>query len=149
MLMVSRIDIGSMTRVPLGRPGCGVTSAWVPCSAPLVAAATHGDFPLARKMALSPTVLSPALVNLSEVVRHLQRHTHAAGPRGYLNQLILGGVIEAAVNWCAHNMRDRLNALAIPATYDFQPTGTHSWGYWQEALKKSWPVLADGLGLPQ
>ncbi|MBF6300080.1 esterase family protein [Nocardia amamiensis] len=71
------------------------------------------------------------------------------GPRGYLNQLILGGVIEAAVNWCTHNMRDRLTALAIPATYDFQPTGTHSWGYWQEALKKSWPVLAEGLGLPQ
>nr|WP_051022393.1 alpha/beta hydrolase family protein [Nocardia pneumoniae] len=71
------------------------------------------------------------------------------GQRGYLNQLVLGGVIEAAVNWCTHNMRDRLNALDIPATYDFQPTGTHSWGYWQEALKKSWPVLADGLGLPQ
>ncbi len=70
------------------------------------------------------------------------------GPRGYLNQLVLGGVIEAAVNWCTHNMRDRLNALGIPATYDFQPTGTHSWGYWQEALKNSWPVLAEGLGLP-
>jgi diacylglycerol O-acyltransferase / trehalose O-mycolyltransferase len=70
------------------------------------------------------------------------------GPRGYLNQLVLGGVIEAAVNWCTHNMRDRLNALGIAATYDFQPTGTHSWGYWQEALKNSWPVLADGLELP-
>ncbi|MFE7741168.1 hypothetical protein [Nocardia sp. NPDC057455] len=67
------------------------------------------------------------------------------GPRGYLNQLVLGGVIEAAVNWCTHNMRHRLNALGIPAAYDFQPTGTHSWGYRQEALKNSWPVLADGL----
>ncbi|MGK8486299.1 alpha/beta hydrolase [Nocardia asiatica] len=70
------------------------------------------------------------------------------GPRGFLNQLVLGGVIEAAVNWCTHNMRDRLNELGIPATYDFQPTGTHSWGYWQDALKTSWPVLAEGLGLP-
>ncbi|TQM33244.1 S-formylglutathione hydrolase FrmB [Nocardia bhagyanarayanae] len=70
------------------------------------------------------------------------------GPRGFFNQLVLGGVIEAAVNWCTRNLRDKLDALGIPATYDFQPTGTHSWGYWQDALKKSWPVLADGLGLP-
>ncbi|ONM46834.1 alpha/beta hydrolase [Nocardia donostiensis] len=70
------------------------------------------------------------------------------GPRGYLDQLLIGGVIEAAVNWCTHNLRSRLDAFGIPATYDFQPTGTHSWGYWEESMKKSWPVLADGLGLP-
>ena len=27
-------------------------------------------------------------------------------------------------------------------------TGTHSWGYWEDALLVSWPVLAHGLGLP-
>lgn len=69
------------------------------------------------------------------------------GPRGYLNQLVLGGVIEAAVNMCTHNLRQRLDGLGIPATYDFQPTGTHSWGYWQDALKASWPVLARGMGI--
>lgn len=69
------------------------------------------------------------------------------GPRGFLNQLVLGGAIEAAVNWCTHNMRNRLGELGIPATFDFQPTGSHSWGYWQDALKKSWPVLAEGLGI--
>ncbi|MEV0248347.1 alpha/beta hydrolase family protein [Nocardia sp. NPDC050712] len=70
------------------------------------------------------------------------------GPRGFVNQLLLGGVIEAAVNWCTQNLRTKLDGLGIPATYDFQPTGTHSWGYWQQALKDSWPVLARGLGLP-
>ncbi|NEW37898.1 esterase family protein [Nocardia cyriacigeorgica] len=71
------------------------------------------------------------------------------GPRGFANQLALGGLIEAAVNWCTHNLQGRLQQLGIPATFDFQPTGTHSWGYWQEAMKNSWPVLAEGLGLPR
>ncbi|MBL1079931.1 esterase family protein [Nocardia sp. 2] len=66
-----------------------------------------------------------------------------------LDQEAVGGTLEAAVNWCTHNMADRLDALGIPATVDFQPTGTHSWGYWQDELKKSWPVLAAGLGLPE
>lgn len=72
----------------------------------------------------------------------------APGVPGLANQVIVGGAIEAGVNYCAHNLQAKLNQLNIPATYDFQPTGTHSWGYWQDALKKSWPVLAKGLALP-
>ncbi|MFB7719104.1 alpha/beta hydrolase [Nocardia sp. NPDC056100] len=71
-----------------------------------------------------------------------------SGPRGFVNQLVIGGVLEAAVNWCTHNLQTRLADLAIPATFDFQPTGTHSWGYWKDALVRSWPVLAAGLGVP-
>lgn len=70
------------------------------------------------------------------------------GPRGFFNQLLIGGVIEAAVDHCTHNLQDRLAQLNIPATFDFEPDGTHSWGYWQDALKRSWPVLASGLGIP-
>ncbi|BCK55740.1 esterase [Nocardia wallacei] len=70
------------------------------------------------------------------------------GVGGWANQLIVGGVIEAAVNYCSHNMQAKLDSLGIPATYDFPPTGTHSWGYWHDALIKSWPVLAKGLELP-
>ncbi|WP_330184664.1 hypothetical protein OHB26_14350 [Nocardia sp. NBC_01503] len=70
-------------------------------------------------------------------------------PLGLANQLMTGGVIEAAVNWCTQNLRNRLNELGIPATYDFQAAGTHSWGYWRDAFHRSWPVLADGLGLPE
>ncbi|WP_067689857.1 alpha/beta hydrolase [Nocardia jejuensis] len=71
------------------------------------------------------------------------------GVGGLANQLIVGGVIEAATNYCSHNLADRLDSLNIPATYHFPPTGTHSWGYWHDELSLSWPVLARGLGLPE
>ncbi|MBF6440801.1 alpha/beta hydrolase [Nocardia farcinica] len=71
------------------------------------------------------------------------------GSDGLTNQLVLGGILEAGADHCTRNMRDRLTQLGIPATYDFQPRGTHSWGYWEDALKLSWPVLAKGLGLPE
>lgn len=70
------------------------------------------------------------------------------GVGGLANQVTVGGALEAATNYCSRNLQNRLTELGIPATYDFQPSGTHSWGYWQDALKKSWPVLAQGLGLP-
>ncbi|WP_433632743.1 alpha/beta hydrolase [Nocardia sp. CA-120079] len=71
-----------------------------------------------------------------------------SGMGGLANQVALGGALEAATNYCSHNLQSRLNQLGIPATYDFQSTGTHSWGYWEDALKASWPVLTQGLGLP-
>lgn len=63
------------------------------------------------------------------------------------NQIVVGGVIEAATNYCTHNLRGRLDQLGIPATYNFRDSGTHSWGYWQDDLKDSWPVLEKALGL--
>lgn len=63
-------------------------------------------------------------------------------------QIMVGGIIEAAVHWCTRNLQAKLNDLHIPATFDLQPTGTHSWGYWEDALKASWPTLAKGLALP-
>jgi len=63
------------------------------------------------------------------------------------NQVVVGGVIEAATNYCTHNLRTRLDELGIPATYNFRDSGTHSWGYWQDDLKDSWPVLQKALGL--
>ena len=69
------------------------------------------------------------------------------GPDGLIDQVVLGGVIEAAANYCTHNLQNKLNELNIPATYDFRNTGTHSWGYWQEDFKSSWPTLAGPLGI--
>ncbi|AQA20799.1 esterase family protein [Rhodococcus sp. MTM3W5.2] len=63
------------------------------------------------------------------------------------NQVIVGGMIEAAVNQCTHNLQGRLGQLGIPATFDFRPAGTHSWGYWQDDLHESWPMLAQSIGL--
>ncbi|WP_067854504.1 alpha/beta hydrolase [Nocardia shimofusensis] len=71
------------------------------------------------------------------------------GVGGLVNQVVLGGLLEAATDFCTRNMRDRLTGLGIEATYVFEPYGTHSWGYWEDALKQSWPVLARGLGLPE
>ena len=59
---------------------------------------------------------------------------------------VVGGIIESAVNGCTHGLADRLNALGIPATFDFKPTGTHSWGYWQDDLHNSWPMIAGSMG---
>nr|WP_228816612.1 alpha/beta hydrolase family protein [Nocardia transvalensis] len=69
------------------------------------------------------------------------------GPWLFANQIVIGGIIEAGTNYCARNMQKRLDSLGIPAEYNFRPTGTHSWGYWQDDLKDSWPVLAAGLGV--
>ncbi|WP_439957334.1 alpha/beta hydrolase [Nocardia inohanensis] len=74
----------------------------------------------------------------------------ALGPNdgGLMQQLLVGGVLEAASDWCARNMQVRLEQLQIPATFEISEAGTHSWGYWQDALRRSWPVLAAGLELP-
>ncbi|MFC4125584.1 alpha/beta hydrolase [Nocardia rhizosphaerae] len=61
-------------------------------------------------------------------------------------QIAFGGPIEAAVRHCTLNLADRLRDLSIPATLDDRPVGTHSWGYWEDDLKRSWPFLAGTLG---
>ncbi|MET8871937.1 alpha/beta hydrolase family protein [Nocardia sp. NPDC004604] len=74
--------------------------------------------------------------------RHL-----VGGGAALANQILVGGVIEAAVEQCTRNMAARLADLDIPATVELRPYGTHSWGYWGDELRASWPVLAQGLGL--
>ncbi|MEU4313180.1 alpha/beta hydrolase family protein [Nocardia sp. NPDC024068] len=69
------------------------------------------------------------------------------GSYGLANQILVGGVIEAGTNFCTHNLKNRLDSLGIPATFNFRDTGTHSWGYWEDEFKASWPVLAGGLGI--
>ncbi|MEV0947971.1 alpha/beta hydrolase family protein [Rhodococcus sp. NPDC049939] len=63
------------------------------------------------------------------------------------NQMIVGGVIEAATNSCTHALERKLKKLDIPATFDFRLTGTHSWSYWEKDLHKSWPMIAESIGL--
>ncbi|WP_408642148.1 alpha/beta hydrolase [Speluncibacter jeojiensis] len=63
------------------------------------------------------------------------------------NQIIVGGVIEAAVNQCTHELATKMAKLQIPAHFDFKPTGTHSWGYWQDDLHQSWPMIAKSMNI--
>jgi S-formylglutathione hydrolase FrmB len=76
-------------------------------------------------------------------------HLEARNVDGEVSQLIaqltVGGVIEAATNQCTHNLRDRLNSLGIPATYNFKSQGTHSWDYWRDDVRDSWPVLYESI----
>ncbi|ORM09201.1 alpha/beta hydrolase [Prescottella equi] len=78
-------------------------------------------------------------------------HLGAPGVDGdpvlFARQVVVGGAIEAATNACTRNLADRLRALNIPATFDFNPTGTHSWGYWQDDLHQSWPLMARAMDI--
>ncbi len=60
--------------------------------------------------------------------------------------IVEGGVIEAVTNDCTHRLRAKTDALGIPVTYNFRPTGTHQWGYWEQDMRDYWPILVKGLG---
>jgi diacylglycerol O-acyltransferase/trehalose O-mycolyltransferase len=62
----------------------------------------------------------------------------------YIDQIAVGGAIEAATHQCTLNLDRRLKQLGIPATVDYTP-GTHAWPYWQDQLVKSWPMLERAL----
>ena len=62
-------------------------------------------------------------------------------------QVVLGGLNEAAAQYCTVNLARRLAELRIPATVRFNPNGTHSWGYWEDELHLSWPSFAAALGV--
>lgn len=61
------------------------------------------------------------------------------------NQILLGGVIEAAVNQCTEQMAQRMNELGVENKVLLRPTGTHSWAYWEQDLHDTWPMIAADL----
>lgn len=69
----------------------------------------------------------------------------AGNPLTLANQVILGGLIEAAVNACTHDMAARLRQLHVPLTLVSRPTGTHSWSYWENDLHRTWPMISKDL----
>lgn len=66
-------------------------------------------------------------------------------PAWLANQTVVGGVLEAAVDHCTRQMATRLAALRIPADVNLRPTGSHSWGYWRDDLRSTWPKIARDL----
>ncbi|WP_433734204.1 alpha/beta hydrolase [Nocardia sp. CA-129566] len=62
-----------------------------------------------------------------------------------VGQLTGGVILEVITNQCAHRLQDRLREQNIPAIFDLRPTGTHSWGYWQQDLHNSWPHISAAL----
>lgn len=61
--------------------------------------------------------------------------------------IVTGGIIEAATNSCTHDLKAKLDRQGIPATFNFRPTGVHTWSYWIDDVTASWPTIARGLGL--
>ncbi|AMY20964.1 MULTISPECIES: alpha/beta hydrolase [Nocardiaceae] len=61
--------------------------------------------------------------------------------------LLVGGPLEAAANLCTNGFVDTLNRAGVPATVVRKPWGTHSWRYWQDEMRASWPVIARALGV--
>ncbi|ROZ98651.1 alpha/beta hydrolase family protein [Gordonia sp. OPL2] len=61
------------------------------------------------------------------------------------NQAALGGLIEVAIDQCTRQMTTRLGQLGIPAKVTLRPNGTHSWGYWQDDLHRTWPSIERDL----
>lgn len=69
----------------------------------------------------------------------------AGDPLTLANQMVIGGIIEAAVNECTKQMVSRMRALKVPHEVTFRPSGTHSWGYWERDLETTWPKIAADL----
>ncbi|AZZ81217.1 esterase [Gordonia alkanivorans] len=59
-----------------------------------------------------------------------------------VNQAVVGGGIEVAIDICTRQMVERMRSLGLPVQVNLRPTGTHSWGYWQDDLYATWPKLA-------
>ncbi|MEU0538970.1 alpha/beta hydrolase family protein [Nocardia sp. NPDC005978] len=66
-------------------------------------------------------------------------------PVKLVDQLVIGGILDAVTARCTGQLRDRLRELDIPATFDMRPSGTHSWPYWQQDLHNSWPLFEAAL----
>ncbi len=62
-----------------------------------------------------------------------------------LATILVGGPIEAAASLCTVDFAARLAGAGIPAMVDLRPTGTHSWPYWQDALRSAWPTVESAL----
>jgi S-formylglutathione hydrolase FrmB len=83
-------------------------------------------------------------------------HDLASGDRlngniiGSITPGVEGGVIEGASNACTHLLQAETDKAGITQesnnlVYDFRNTGTHQWGYWQDDMFNSWPVISEGL----
>ncbi|MEU5842368.1 alpha/beta hydrolase family protein [Rhodococcus sp. NPDC047139] len=76
---------------------------------------------------------------------HLDARSVDGDPALLANQVVVGGIIEAAVDDCTRRLAVRLGELGIPAHFEFRAAGTHSWGYWQDDLHNSWPMIARAI----
>ncbi len=127
-----------------GRGGADITNMWGPLDGPGWVA----NDPVVNAEGLRGTEL---YITTASGLPGPHENLNAPGingsPAALANQAVVGGVIEAVTNHCTANLARRLADLRIPATVDFKPAGTHSWGYWQDDLHNSWPLIARSMGI--
>ncbi len=46
---------------------------------------------------------------------------------------------------CTSTMASALTAAGVPFTMNLRPIGTHKWGYWDDELHASWPLIVGAL----
>ncbi len=66
-------------------------------------------------------------------------------PAKMVDRLAVGGILEAVSDHCTRSLRDRFHELGVTAIFALRPSGTHSWGYWQQDLHNSWPLFESVL----
>ncbi|WP_278264415.1 alpha/beta hydrolase family protein [Nocardia sp. AG03] len=148
----------AMTSDPIGRAfvslvvrmgGGDVTNMWGP-----VTDATwreHDPYAQAHRLPHIPIYISSGtgLPGPHDTLANPRVHMTGKNANSMLtNQMIVGGGIEAASALCTAAMGQRTRELGrTDVTVNIRPTGTHSWGYWEDDLHASWPTMATALGL--
>lgn len=60
---------------------------------------------------------------------------------------IAGALLEGLALENSKRFTAELERAGIPVTTDYYGPGTHTWPYWERSLHRSWPTLANGMGL--
>ena len=67
------------------------------------------------------------------------------GVPGSSTLIVEGGVIEAAMNSCTHDLKAKMDSQGMKADWNFRNTGTHSWPGWRDDLFTSWATFERGF----
>lgn len=67
------------------------------------------------------------------------------GPQDYstfMDVMVVGGIIEAGVNWCTHMTQAKANQLGLSNfQFEYSPVGTHAGNYMQNVMDSYLPIL--------
>ncbi|MGW5451447.1 alpha/beta hydrolase [Nocardia sp. NPDC003979] len=148
----------AMTSDPVGREfvslvvrlgGGKVENMWGPAGD--AAWREHDPYVQAHRLPDIPIYIAAGsgLPGVHDTLANPRVHVEGKNPASILqNQMLVGGGIEAATMYCTAQMAQRTRELGrTNITYNMRATGTHSWGYWEDDLHASWPMMATALGL--
>lgn len=92
--------------------------------------------------------------NLRGTTLYVSTGTGRAGPYdqpGYpgnsnpIDRQLIGGGIELGALWCTSQLDSALAAKGIAADIRYVDPATHSWPYWIDQQRESWPILAAAM----